>query len=106
MLSIANDETYKSNYYIVTTIDDILNEDGLNGLKKNQKKLIKTYKSKVSNMFELNTYGRILFNNNQNEEAIEVFKLNTLLFPEEPRTYMSLANTLGISGYVKESIDV
>lgn len=106
MLSIVNDETYNSNYYIVTTIDNILNEDGLNGLKKNRNRLIKTYKSKVSSMFELNTYGRILFNNNEHEKAIEVFKLNTLLFPEEPRTYMSLANTLGISGYVEESIDV
>lgn len=57
-------------------------------------------------MFELNTYGRILYGTNCIEEAIEVFKINTKLFPNEPRTYMSLANTLGISGNKSEAINV
>ncbi|WP_439152198.1 tetratricopeptide repeat protein [Winogradskyella sp.] len=49
-------------------------------------------------MFELNTYGRILYGTEREEEAIAVFRLNTQLFPDEPKTYMSLANTLDISG--------
>ncbi|MBR9846672.1 MAG: hypothetical protein GYB35_11495 [Algicola sp.] len=57
-------------------------------------------------MFELNTYGRILYATNRNKEAIEVFRLNTKLFPDEPRTYMSLANTLGINGYQNEAVKV
>lgn len=106
MLDIVQKNEYKSNYHIVSVINTILTNDGLNGLKNQRLALVKRFEQKVTSMFELNTYGRILYNGNQNEAAIEVFRLNTLLFPDEPRVYMSLANTLGISGYVKESIEV
>ena len=55
-------------------------------------------------MFELNTYGRILYSTNRKEEAITVFDLNTKLFPDQPRTYMSLANTLGLLENVKKQL--
>ncbi|MCD2260649.1 thioredoxin family protein [Psychroserpens luteolus] len=106
MLNIVTTNTYKSNYQIVTRVHEILKEDGLNGLKKKSKKLIKSFEGKVSNMFELNTYGRVLYTNNNIDEAIEVFKLNTKLFPDNPRTFMSLANTIGVSGNSKEAIKV
>lgn len=98
MLNIVTNNDYKSNYQIVTKIHTILKEDGLNGLKKQTKKLIKAFDGKIDSMFELNTYGRILYSNNLTEEAITVFDLNTKLFPDQPRVYMSLANTLGIKG--------
>ncbi|MDG5489931.1 thioredoxin family protein [Psychroserpens sp. SPM9] len=104
MLNIVTKNDYKSNYQIVSKIHLILKEDGLNGLKKQSRKLIKTFNAKVSSMFELNTYGRILYANNNIAEAIEVFKLNTKLFPNEPRTYMSLANTLGVYSHTEEAI--
>ncbi len=106
MLNITTSNDYESNYQIVTQINTILKNDGLNGLKKQSKKLVKQFKNKVSSMFELNTYGRVLFSKNQKEAAIEVFKINNLLFKEEPRTYMSLANTLGVLNYKKEAIKV
>ncbi|GAB5565325.1 MAG: hypothetical protein Wins2KO_23880 [Winogradskyella sp.] len=106
MLYITTSNDYESNYQIVTQINTILKNDGLNGLKKQSKKLVKQFKNKVSSMFELNTYGRVLFSKNQKEAAIEVFKINNLLFEEEPRTYMSLANTLGVLNYKNEAIKV
>ena len=106
ILTIITSNNYKSNYQIVSEIHSILKEDGLNGLKKKRKTLIKTYSGIVSSMFELNTYGRILYATNRNKEAIEVFRLNTKLFADEPRTYMSLANTLGINGYQNEAVKV
>ncbi|WP_299228649.1 thioredoxin family protein [uncultured Psychroserpens sp.] len=104
ILNIVTKNTYKSNYQIVETVNAILKDDGLNGLKKQSKRLVKTYDNKVTSMYELNTYGRILYASNKLDEAIEVFKLNTQLFPDNPRTFMSLANTLGISGYSKKAI--
>lgn len=104
--NIIIENKYRSNYQIVTAIDNILKKKGLKGLKRKQKNLLKKYNNKVSSMFELNTYGRILYGTNCIEEAIEVFKINTKLFPNEPRTYMSLANTLGISGNKSEAINV
>lgn len=106
MLKIATTNNYKSNYQIVAKVNTILKEDGINGLKKHHKKIVKRFKNKVTSMFELNTYGRILYGTNRIEEAIEVFKLNTELFPDNPRTYMSLANTLGISGNSKDGIKI
>ena len=106
MLNIVTKNAYISNYQIVSDIHNILREDGLNGLKRRSKKLVKSFEGKVSNMFELNTYARILHANNETEAALEVFKLNTKLFPDNPRTYMSLANMLGFNGYSKKALEV
>lgn len=106
ILNIVTTNDYQSNYQIVSQIDHILKNDGLKGLKKKSKTLVKRFDGKVSSMFELNTYGRILYGSNKSDEAIEVFKLNTKLFPDQPRTYMSLANILGFFGDSKQGIKV
>jgi tetratricopeptide (TPR) repeat protein len=97
---------YRSNYQIVSAVDDILKKKGLKGLRRKKNALIKTYKEQVSNMYELNTYGRILFGTDKKEEAIAVFTINTELFPDQPRSYMSLANTLGTSGNKEDAIKI
>lgn len=104
--NIITVNNYKSNYQIVTAIDNILKKKGVKGLKKKGKKLLKTHKDKVSSMYELNTYGSLLYRTDRKDEAIEVFTLNTKLFPNEPRTYMSLANTLGVSDKKSEAIKI
>lgn len=104
--NIITVNSYQSNYEIVQKIDGILKKKGLKGLKRKSKMLVKKFKAKVSSMFELNTYGRILIGTNRINEAIEVFILNIKLFPDEPRTYMSLANTLGVSGDKDSAIKV
>jgi len=106
ILKILTSDNYQSNYQIVTKISNILKEDGLNGLKKQNRKLIRSFGKKATSMSELNTYGRILYSTNRNNEAIEVFKLNTKLFPNNPGTHMSLANTLDINGYSNEAIKI
>jgi len=104
--NIIEKNDYKSNYQIVTAVDNILKKKGTKGLNRKTKKLLKTYEGKVTSMFELNTYGRILYGTDRIEEAIAVFTLNTKLFPNEPRSYMSLANTLGVSGQKEKAIVV
>ena len=104
--NIITVNNYKSNYQIVAQVNKILKKKGLKGLEKKHNKLVKTFSGKVSSMFELNTYGQILYGTNRIDEAIAVFKLNTALFPDQPRSYMSLANTLGISGQKEEAIKV
>ena len=106
MLNITTTNDYKSNYQIVTKIHTILKEDGLNGLKKQSKTVVNAFTGKIDSMFELNTYGRILYSTNRKEEALTVFDLNTKLFPDQPRTYMSLANTLGVDGEREKAITV
>ena len=106
ILKIISANNYIPNYQIVEKINAILKYEGLNGLKSNMINLSKTYENKVTSISELNTYGYVLYSNNYIEEAIEVFKLNTQLFPKEPNTYMSLANTLGVFGEQKQAIEV
>lgn len=106
ILNILTSNDYESNYQIVSKVNSILKYEGLKGLVKKQKKLVKTFRGKVSSMFELNTYGNVLYTENRKEEAIAVFKLNNILFFDKPRTYMSLANTLGINGKKEEAIGV
>ncbi|SER04012.1 Tetratricopeptide repeat-containing protein [Hyunsoonleella jejuensis] len=104
ILNIITSNDYESNYQIVTKINTILKYEGVNGFRKKQKKLVKNFKGKVSTMFELNTYGKVLYTENRKQEAIEVFKLNNMLFPDNPRSYMSLANTLGANKKKEEAI--
>ena len=106
ILNILTTNSYKSNYQIVAKVNSIIENKGIKGLKKQSKLLVENFKGKTKSMFELNTYGRILYSTNRNDEAIQVFKLNTKLFPENPRTYMSLANTLGANGKRRKAIKV
>ncbi|WP_179344100.1 thioredoxin family protein [Winogradskyella ursingii] len=101
---ITND--YEPNNKIVSVIDEILKSKGTKGLKRESEKLLKAYEGKVSNMYELNTYGRILHGTNRTEEAIAVYRFNTILFPNDSKTYMSLANILGASGQKNKAIKV
>lgn len=104
ILAIITSNKYNSNYQIVTKIDDILKSNGLNGLKKQSKKLVKSFKGKTSSMSELNTYARTLYSTNRLNEAIEVCKINTKLFPDSSRTYESLSIVLDANGQTNEAI--
>lgn len=104
--NIITKNDYKSHYQIVAVVDAILNKKGTKGLKRKHKKILKNYKAQVTSMSELNTYAHVLYSSNKIDEALAVFKLNTKLFPEEPRTFMSLANTLAINKKIEEAIKV
>ncbi|WP_179020891.1 tetratricopeptide repeat protein [Winogradskyella forsetii] len=95
---------YKSNYQIVANIEDILKSAGKKGLKQHKKQLLKTYKDQLKSMSELNSYAHILFTSDRKNEAIEVLKLNTKLFPTESYTYMSLGNKLSANGDLKKAL--
>lgn len=101
--NIITKNDYKSNYQIVTEVNTIITASGLKGLKKNKKQLLKSYKDKLKSIYELNTYAHILFTTEKPNEAIEVLKINTKLFPEEPKTYINLANKLARNGNTKKA---
>jgi len=106
ILNIITSKRYRSNYQIVDKVDTILKEDGINGLKKQSRKLIKSFDGKVTSMSELNTYARTLYSTNRLNEAIVVCKINAKLFPESPRTYDSLAIVLDANGQTNKAITI
>ncbi len=101
---IITTEDYQPRYPLVTEIHSILTKKGLKCFKRKQKKLIKTYKENATSIYALNTYARVLYTSNHVQEAIEIFRLNTQIYPKEAMPYMSLANTLGANGKKEEAI--
>ena len=86
---------YQANYPVVQETASILNTIGLTGFKPSAvKKLAKQWKPKVTSLYELNTYARVLLGAGKSQEAVAVLKLNIGLFPEDHRAYGSLATKL------------
>ena len=85
---------YTSNYYGVTLVSELLHDLDDRKFQKKQKRLIPELKKHLKNMYELNTYSSVLFYGNLYDEAIAVARLNTLLFPNEAKTFGNLANKL------------
>lgn len=104
--TIITTNNYQPNYQIVSELHSILEKKGIKGLKRKTKMLLKTYKNKVSSMSELNTYGYVLYTSSRTDEAIEVFKLNTKLFPNQPKIFLRLANILAVADNKDEAITV
>lgn len=95
---------YTPNYHGVTLVNELLLENGPDKLIKKSKKILPKLESLVTNRYQMNTYATVLLYSEKKEEALAVYKLNTILFPDEPGTYLSLANTLGLMERYSESI--
>ncbi len=66
---------------------------GMNGKEEEAKKIMETALTTASNA-ELNTYGYQLLNTNRQDEAIEIFKLNTERNPNDPNVWDSYGEGL------------
>ncbi len=64
--------------------------------------VVKVLRNKDSNYQlsenELNSWGYILLRQEKSKEALEIFKLNTILFPESGNVYDSLAEAYEVNG--------
>ncbi|MCW5520227.1 hypothetical protein J1N09_10285 [Aureitalea sp. L0-47] len=103
ILEILNGN-YTPNYSGVSKVDDLLKEVSLEKFGKKSLKLLPELEKVVKNRYELNTYATVLFYSKRKEEGLAVYKLNTLLFPDEVGTHLSLANSLGVLGRHSEAI--
>jgi CubicO group peptidase (beta-lactamase class C family) len=68
----------------------VLEEKGISGLESDLKKILESNGFEYNDM-HLNMFGYELMNDNQLDKAIEVFTLNTKLFPKIANTWDSLA---------------
>ena len=103
ILSMLKGE-YIPRYAGVTTVDNLLKENGAENFLEIAKARLPKLKEQLEHRYELNTYAKVLVSLNKMPEAIAVFELNTLLFPEDTGTFLSLANTLGIAGDKERAI--
>ncbi|GAA0730514.1 hypothetical protein GCM10009430_41770 [Aquimarina litoralis] len=96
-------KSYVPNYSGVARVHEIIAKKGVNSLSKDVQ-LISNLKNELSSIYELNTYANVLFFDGNTIDAIEVLKLNTLLFPKESDAYISLANKFLITNNMSEAI--
>lgn len=95
---------YTANYPSVTKVNSIITTQGTDYLSENSENLVKELRTISENLYELNTYANVLFFAGKEKAALAVLKFNTLLFPKEADTYVSLANKLLVTKNTSEAI--
>ncbi len=92
---------YVSNYHAISLLDALVEKRNFYELALLELPKIKEL---VGSMYELNTYAKFLSANKLNDKALEVYKLNTVIFNDQPRTFMNYAKALGIQGQREAAI--
>ncbi len=103
ILSMLKGE-YVPRYAGVTTVDNLMKQHGADNFLEIAKAELPKLKEQLEHRYELNTYAKLLVSQNKMQEAIAVFELNTLLFPNEAGAFLSLANTLGVAGDKEQAL--
>ncbi|PWN62624.1 serine hydrolase domain-containing protein [Chryseobacterium viscerum] len=79
-------------------------QDGYQNIEKAYQKIQKKQKKFKVSEEEVNTWGYQLMGRNLKDKALQVFKLNTILFPNSSNVYDSYGEILDGLGYQKEAI--
>lgn len=95
---ILNDLPTTPNYKIQSKINHDIQEKGIAHLEDNIEDYAKEVARNAVSEYELNTYAYVLFNAEQIEEALLVFKINALAFPDDPYLLNGLAKAYKKSG--------
>lgn len=87
LLSICTEKEYVPQYSEIEKIHALLQTEGVAGLSDQKIRIADRLKPIFKKPSALNTYARILYGDGKLPEAIEVLKLNVVLFPEEFSNY-------------------
>lgn len=82
---------YQPNYRFANTLGSLLDQNPKEGIGESKlKELATKWNNKVENFIELNNLAHILQRQDRSEEALEVLKLNCLLFDQEAQCHYRL----------------
>ncbi len=101
--TIINGEEYETAYPVAGKMIEYFNTNTLKELEKKKSDLIKEFEGS-ENVYELNTYGYVLWTSFQIPKAQFVFELNTRIFPEEVVVHQTLARFMESLGKDKEAL--
>lgn len=101
--TILEGQTYQTAYPIAQRLIGYFDEYPIKKLKKMKSKLLDDFKD-GENIYELNTYGYVLWTSFEIPKAQFVFELNAALFPDEPTVHQTLARFMNSLGYNKEAL--
>lgn len=94
LLAILKDEGYTPKYKAVPVLASRFQQSTLREMETNLQQLTDLLRPLVQNRSELNSYGYIQMSLQETEKALLVFRLNALLFPNEPAVWDSLAQAM------------
>ncbi|MEO9871912.1 hypothetical protein [Ekhidna sp.] len=103
ILKVLKGDDYQTAYPTANKLIKYFNESSLKELRKKKSQLINEF-SEGENVYELNTYGYVLWTSFQIPKAQFVFELNTKLFPQETITHQTLARFMNSLGKEKEAL--
>ena len=101
---LAGKEVEKPGQNIFRTLYLIYNEKGAQYLKNNFSEIIKDASFNMEEDFLLNRVGYDLLGEDRTKEALEIFKVNTELFPDVANTWDSLAEAYSKDGQKEEAV--
>ena len=91
LFAITTGQAYEPNYKGVIFISKLFQSSSPADMRKNMLQLSDQLRPLVQNRYELNSYGNIQLSLHETEKALLLYQLNTLLFPNEPEVWNSLA---------------
>lgn len=95
---IVNGLAPTPNYKTQALIHANLAAGGFDKMEENIKNYGRYVKYRTNNSSELNAYGYVLLRNQQVDEAILIFKINTLAYPHEANVFDSLGEAYVVAG--------
>ncbi|GGG19523.1 hypothetical protein GCM10011344_20270 [Dokdonia pacifica] len=96
---------YTPNHHIVTLTNQLIEEAGTEKFLKKSKKNIKELQEFAQKTSQLNTYASVLFYAGQTKKALAILTFNTMLFPNDPKTYMNLGNKQSKSNQLEQALE-
>lgn len=81
----------KPKYKVVNAFQKLFQEKGKTYIESNKELLARRTRYTTNNSNELNGYGYFLLGRNEAEEAVIIFEINALAFPNIPNVFDSLA---------------
>ena len=90
ILEIIGENEYRNQYIITDHLFDGITEFGLDYIVDSPNEVAELLRSNSKKFSELNTFGYTYLYNENYEMASAIFLINTKLYPEETRSFMSL----------------
>jgi thiol-disulfide isomerase/thioredoxin len=98
LFSIVNEEGYSPNYKTYPYVLRWLEEGLLTDRNVSERGLANQIRSLVMNRWELELAGFVFLRRGDPTAALTIFRMNRYLFPDDPRSYASLAEGLDAAG--------
>jgi len=94
LLAIVSNQSYIPNYRSFAKIQEWLKDGTLQDENTSAAGLAATIRSSVANEYELNSLGYLLLKQGKKKEALRIFRVNYLLYPQSANTASSLGEGL------------